>query len=316
MSELDNEDNYNGIDINARLITLSPLNSPDSSKNEEEDSLSVKFPSQNQKSFLYVPQDLKCSPRTNQNIEEVSTQKKTPFDLMPIEKSNSSFSEENENSKSDSLISPSHLKNKIETQNKKIETSFEIKILKQNLINKKRFNIINEEKEQEKINNRTDYLLKRIKVISTQEMTKYGNYLISNCFGNKKCFHLSKPNSKEYTSILKIDTNQNWLKLKIGEIFTIGKGSKTGSLQENNLEVIKRIKKKIDESEISEKIKKLKDFLEMSLEDFYVNIFYETNGFKKFCNEKKVIKWDKEFKIQNGYSLREKNALIKYFSNS
>ena len=313
MSELDNEDNYNGKDINDRLVTLSPLNSPDFSKNEEKDSLSVNFPSQNQKSFLDVPQDLKCPQRTNQNIEEVSTQKKTPFDLMPIEKSNSSFSEENKNSKSDSLISLSHLKNKIETQNKKIKTSLEIKILKQNFINKKRFNIINEEKEQE---NRIDYLLKRIKVISTQEMTKYGNYLISNCFGNKKCFRLSKPNSKEYTSIIKIDQNRNWLKLKIGEIFTIGKDSKSGSLQENNLKVIKRIKKLIDESEISEKIKKLKDFLEMSLEDFYVNIFYETNGFKKFCNEEKVIILDKEFKIQKGYSLREKNALIKHFNNS
>lgn len=312
MSNSFNEDLLNRINKNSYISA--PLYFIRNSKifqNDNDDFLSENFPLENKNSFFEISSYNNNFPEINIKNKDIITQKIIPFNLASIKKPFCSFFEQSENSEYDLFINPSPImeNSETETQNQKIEEILELEIFKQNINKKPKF--ISKKGHKEK---RIDYLIKKIKVFSSQKMTNYGNYLIEKCFENEKKVHLNKPNSKEYTSIPKVDRNRDWLNLKIEEIFTLGKDSKNGSHQKSNLETIKKIKKLIDESEISEKIQKLKDFLEMTLEDFYTYIFYdEAGGFKEFFDEKDIIVLDQEFKNQKGYSLLEKNALIKYF---
>ena len=79
---------------------------------------------------------------------------------------------------------------------------------------------------------RIDYLIKKIKVYASKKMTNYANSLLVPL--KRKFFKLSKPNSKEYTSITKATKNRAWLEKKVKEIFVLGKDTKSGTLQENN----------------------------------------------------------------------------------
>ena len=140
-------------------------------------------------------------------------------------------------------------------------------------------------------------------------MTNYANSLLVPL--KRKFFKLSQPNSKEYTSITKAAKNRDWLEKQIKEIFILGKDTKKGNLQKNNYEVIK----KIENLEENETTIKIKEFLEMTLEDYYTQIFFDSDEFKKFCEDKDVIRLDEEFQKQKGYSLRKKMAFIKFIKN-
>ena len=61
---------------------------------------------------------------------------------------------------------------------------------------------------------------------------------------------------------------------------------------------------------------KIKEFLEMTLEDYYTQIFFDSDEFKKFCEDKDVIMLDEEFKRERGDSLRKKSAFIKFIKNN
>lgn len=160
-----------------------------------------------------------------------------------------------------------------------------------------------------KTQTRIDYLVKKTKVAASKKMTNHANSLLIPL--KKKFFKLSKPNSKEYTSITKSDKNRAWLGFKIKEIFVLGKDTESGSLQKNNWEVIK----KIEELEEDEIIKKIKEFLEMTLEDFYTLIFFDSKEFKEFTEDKEIIRLDEEFQRQRGESIREKSIFIKFIKN-
>ena len=250
----------------------------------------------------------------DQKIEDISTATSTSFFSQQNRKQSTPLFEKNENSDSDSSLDRYIIHEKDEIANKTQESKpkLEKEIPIKNKTKEPKFALVEETSIKKK--NRVDYLLKKNKTYSSQEMTNHGNNLIKNCFENKEYPHLRKPSSKEYSSILNIKQNQIWLNMKIEDIFCLGK--ENGSLQKSNSKVIKEIKELFNKPELSEKIEKLKNFLEMSLEDFYVHIFYKSDRFKKFCNDRDVLDWDKEFKKQNNYSLREKNALIKYFRNS
>ena len=244
--------------------------------------------------------------KNEQQDQNTSTKKQTPLDYDP-------FCHKEE----DSLL---HLQNELNTNLyfypdlevglENINQEEEIKSKSpvaadnqqpiQNILNRKT-KFISKKKKQVRI----DYLIKKIKVSASKKMTNYANSLLVP-FKNK-FYKLSKPSSKEYTSITKAAKNRAWLEKQIKEIFVLGKDTESGALQKNNYEVIKKIED-LEENETSIKIK---EFLEMTLEDYYTQIFFDSDEFKKFCEDKDVISLDEEFKRERGDSLRKKSAFIK-----
>ena len=150
---------------------------------------------------------------------------------------------------------------------------------------------------------RIDYLIKKLKVKSSQYMVHFINSLIQKYFP-KKNLKISKPNSKYYTSVTKAQKNLEFMKMKLKEILVFGKEKETGTLQNNNFDVIKKI----------EAEQELKDVLEDSLENFYQVKFFDSDFFDEFCSDPVNIRIDDEFRKERGYSLRSKSGFFKYLS--
>ena len=87
-----------------------------------------------------------------------------------------------------------------------------------------------------------------------------------------KLLKLSKPSSKEFSSVTNAAKNPAWLKLKIKENCALGKDS--------NYEIFIKIENLVE----NEKSIKIKEFLEMILEDYYIQIFFDFEEFKKYCS--------------------------------
>ena len=150
---------------------------------------------------------------------------------------------------------------------------------------------------------RIDYLIKNLKVKSSQFMVHFINSLIQKYFP-KKNLKISKPNSKYYTSVTKARKNLEFMKMKLKEILVFGKETNTGSLQKNNFDVIQKI----------ETEQGIKDVLEDSLENFYQIKFFNSSLFDEFCSDPVNRLIDDEFQKERGYSLRSKSGFFKYLS--
>lgn len=247
-----------------------------------------------------------------QNNEFISTKGKTPLDYNPLWSK-----DEKEEEKDLSLALPyeqnsnpflDHIQEIIpenDNQEKEIQNKAQAKVANPQPIKAQKGIFVSKEDKRSRI----DYLFKKEKVAASEKMTKEANSRMAKL--NHKFFKFSKPNSKEYTAVTKGEKNRAWLELPMKEIFTLGKDAKNGSLQKNNLNVIE----KIEELEKDEKNASIKEFLEMTLEDFYIQIFFESEEFKKFCEDEEIKRLDEEFQRQKGYSIREKNALIKFINN-
>ena len=66
----------------------------------------------------------------------------------------------------------------------------------------------------------------------------------------------------------------------------------------------------IENCEDESKYEKISSFFKMSLENAY-ELFFESDDFKNYTKDSKSIYLDKEFKIQKGFSLLEKNGFLK-----
>ena len=154
---------------------------------------------------------------------------------------------------------------------------------------------------------RIDYLIKNLKVNSSQFMSNLINQLLEKYFP-KKGFKVSKPNSKSFTSVTKAQKNLEFMGMKVKEILYLGKEKKDGSLQKNNFNVIQKIEKELDNGN------ELRDILEMSLENFYQEKFFNSSKFDEFCRDQRNIIIDEEFKKQRGFSLRSKGGFFKYLN--
>ena len=155
---------------------------------------------------------------------------------------------------------------------------------------------------------RIDYLIKNLKVCSSKCLMNYINYLIYNNFPKNEFSKLkiNKPSTKFYTSVIKISANFQFLKMPIKNLLTMGKDDINGTRQKKNAIVIPKI----------EKISEIKEFLEMTLQNFYEGIFFDSKEFKEFCENERNILLDEEFKRENGYSLKEKYGYLKYINDN
>ena len=195
---------------------------------------------------------------------------------------------------------------------------------KQNNISENNFKKTNDtSKEEKKVNNpvlipfqtkkpqkRIDYCIKYFKTNFSKFLKNYGNMLIKGSFLPKelKKEKLSAPNFLSFTGNA---DNYKFLFFKVEDIFCFYKNENCQiSLQKKNRRTIDKILQFIDGSESEEKYSYVKAFFKMSLEDAY-GIFYESEDFKKYATDSKTVFLDKEFQVEKGYSLLEKNAFVK-----
>lgn len=198
---------------------------------------------------------------------------------------------------------------------------------KQNNISENNFKKTNDtSKEEKKVNNpvlipfqtkkpqkRIDYCIKYFKTNFSKFLKNYGNMLIKGSFLPKelKKEKLSAPNFLSFTGNAAEKDNYKFLFFKVEDIFCFYKNENCQiSLQKKNRRTIDKILQFIDGSESEEKYSYVKAFFKMSLEDAY-GIFYESEDFKKYAKDSKTVFLDKEFQIEKGYSLLEKNAFVK-----
>jgi hypothetical protein len=198
---------------------------------------------------------------------------------------------------------------------------------KQNNISENNFKKTNDtSKEEKKVNNpvlipfqtkkpqkRIDYCIKYFKTNFSKFLKNYGNMLIKRSFLPKelKKEKLSAPNHLSFTGNAAEKDNYKFLFFKVEDIFCFYKNENCKiSLQKKNRRIIDKILQFIDGSESEEKYSSVKAFFKMSLEDAY-GIFYESEDFKKYATDSKTVFLDKEFQVEKGYSLLEKNAFVK-----
>ena len=117
----------------------------------------------------------------------------------------------------------------------------------------------------------------------------------------KKSIH--KPNSLKFTSIANVVENSKFLGYNLRTIYTIG--SETVNLQKQNKENIDGIfhyLEKIGFENISENLRKIKNFFEMNYKELIIQ-FYNSNEFNEFKVDNKTIDYDKKTIEQEGFSL-------------
>jgi hypothetical protein len=127
----------------------------------------------------------------------------------------------------------------------------------------------------------------------------------------KKSIH--KPNSMKFTSIANVVENSKFLGFNLRTIYTIG--SETGNLQKQNKENIDGIfhyLEKIGYENISENLRKIKNFFEMNYKELIIQ-FYNSNEFNEFKVDNKTIDYDKKTIEQEGFSLLTNHGLIRLF---
>ena len=164
---------------------------------------------------------------------------------------------------------------------------------------------------------RLDYYKKAFKVNCFKYLTKFLNDLIAHCnlpneFKNKKIF---KPNNESFTANAKEEDNFKFLFMTIKEIYCFVKDDKKNdgiSLQLRNKEFIYDIIKYIENKgiNISEDLKKLKKYLNMTMED-YIKVYYDTNEFKKFCKEEKIKYYEEEFIKEKKFPMLKDHGFLK-----
>ena len=249
-------------------------------------------------------QCLKNDSFENFNLENTSTKKITPlkdFDLEEKIENKYNVTEED----NDSLLLLPFLQNpfNIQQEEKSFSNYEENKSIKSSKGSKTQLFKTNCTEKRIRI----DYLIKSLKSYTSSCIVNHVNDLISRNSRKKEIYKIKicKPNTKFFTSVTKISKNVEFLKMTIKNVLTIGKDDKNGSRQKKNLNVISQIE---NNSEI-------KEFLEMTLQDFYEGIFFDSKEFKEFCESERSQILDKEFKKENGFSLREKNGYLKYLNN-
>ena len=117
----------------------------------------------------------------------------------------------------------------------------------------------------------------------------------------------------KFTSIPNVVENSKFLGYNLRTIYTIG--SETGYLQKQNKENIDGIfhyLEKIGYENISENLRKIKNFFEMNYKELIIQ-FYNSNEFNEFKVDNKTIDYDKKTIEQEGFSLLTDHGLIRLF---
>ena len=164
---------------------------------------------------------------------------------------------------------------------------------------------------------RLDYYKKAFKVNCFQHLTEYLNRLISKCNFPKelKKKKLFKPNNESFTANAKEEDNYRFLFMPLKDAYCYVKdenNTKGISLQKSNKIFIAQLLKNIEEKgdKITKECETLRQYLNMNVEE-YIKIYYDTEAFKKFCEEDKIKFYEKEFIKEKKFGMLEKYGFLK-----
>ena len=132
-----------------------------------------------------------------------------------------------------------------------------------------------------------------------------------------KKLKLFAPSYKYFTGNSNEKDNKIFLNFTVEQIFSYGKSKKDKSLQQKNKDTIKKISNYIENiytEKVPQSIEKLQNFFKMTFEDIIV-LFYNSQIFKDYISDPKTIFLDQQFTKTKGFSLLEKNGLIKLLKN-
>lgn len=178
-------------------------------------------------------------------------------------------------------------------------------------IEKDRFKVQKEKKKIEwRMDNTKKHWKTRISNYAKEEINKY----ISESDLPKELKNLiHSPHSKRFSANPVVTANYKFLNYNLFQIFTIGK--EDGKLQRQNEENITKIFEYIEKvglDNISESLRKIKNFFEMSYEDL-IKKFYHSYEFLDFKNDLTTIFYDEGIQKQEKFSLLKDYGLIKLF---
>lgn len=178
-------------------------------------------------------------------------------------------------------------------------------------IEKDRFKLQKEKKQIEwRMDNTKKHWKTRISNYAKEEINKY----ISESDLPKELKNLiHSPHSKKFSANPVVTANYKFLNYNLFQIFTIGK--EDGKLQRQNEENITKIFEYIEKvglDNISESLRKIKNFFEMTYEDL-IRKFYDSYEFLDFKNDETTIFYDEGIKKQEKFSLLKDYGLIKLF---
>ena len=144
--------------------------------------------------------------------------------------------------------------------------------------------------------------------------TADGSYSITESDLPKELKNLiHSPHSKKFSANPVVTANYKFLNYNLFQIFTIGK--EDGKLQRQNEENITKIFEyieKVGHDNISESLRKIKNFFEMRYEDL-IRKFYDSYEFIDFKNDETTIFYDEGVIKQEKFSLLKDYGLIKLF---
>lgn len=142
---------------------------------------------------------------------------------------------------------------------------------------------------------RLDYYKKKFIGAFLNFLFHYLKKLLSKCKSEKSMeFKIKKPSYEKYTKIPTEKKCKDFIKEAIGNVFTI----KNLNCADENRE------------SLPPELYELKNFLKNSIEDAII-MYYESEEFKKFKNDRTIKKYDEKYKLEKKFSLLEKNGPIK-----
>ena len=207
---------------------------------------------------------------------------------------------------------PEKEKNKMINEKQK-EISFNVKKTNYTSQENEQLNPVKVQPDTTNIAKRIDYCKKYFKTNFVKFLKRHCNKLIqSSCLPKELKQNISSPNSLSFTGNTNDADNVAFLDFSVQKIFCYYKEGNKGknSLQIKNQKKIGDIMNFIENCEDESKYEKISSFFKMSLENAY-ELFFESDDFKNYTKDSKSIYLDKEFKIQKGFSLLEKNGFLK-----
>ena len=162
---------------------------------------------------------------------------------------------------------------------------------------------------------RNDYYIKKFKVeCFSKYVTKNIKEKIKACLfpSGTKISKIYKPNNKCFTSETNIKKNNEFLKMKLYEVFSIY-DEENGKNQEKNEAIFNRIYKCTKAKNIQAH-ENLKNYLKKTVEEI-IKEYYDSKEFIKFSSDKEIIEKDKAFFKEKKFSLLKDYGFIKLIQN-
>jgi len=124
---------------------------------------------------------------------------------------------------------------------------------------------------------------------------------------------IHKPDSLKFTANVTVSENFKFLKLSLREVFTLGKESgKLPRQNDENITAIFNYFENIGYNNLSESMKRIKSFFEMTYEDL-IKRFYDSDKFFEFKDYDNTKFYDDGTIKQEGFSLLDQYGLINLF---